>query len=121
MADTGFGYPAIVRERTLHHVQESHEAMANSILKQKKQFLYFAYGSCMDDERFKLHRVDGLFMDVFGCGLLHGYSFRFTRKAYEGGHANIVECTSSFGGTVEGKVYRIGQAALTYLHEREGV
>jgi gamma-glutamylcyclotransferase (GGCT)/AIG2-like uncharacterized protein YtfP/cation transport regulator ChaC len=90
-------------------------------LNQKEQILYFAYGSCMDAYRFKLCKVDDLFQDVIGRGLLLGYSFRFTRKAHDGGRADIVECKNSLVGKVEGKVYRICHDALDYLHVREGV
>lgn len=79
--------------------------------------IYFAFGSCMDDERFELHGKKDLFEDVLGQGVLDGYSLKFTHEASDGGRADIME----IGGYVEGKVYRINDEALQYLLIREGV
>jgi gamma-glutamylcyclotransferase (GGCT)/AIG2-like uncharacterized protein YtfP len=89
----------------------------NQLLKQKQSLFYFAYGSCMDDERFKLAGVNHYFQKVIGRGVLDHYQLRFTRRAHDGGRADIVEEV----GTVEGKVYEIPQEALSYLYRREGV
>jgi gamma-glutamylcyclotransferase (GGCT)/AIG2-like uncharacterized protein YtfP len=83
----------------------------------KEEYLYFAYGSCMDKERFELAGVDHLFENMVGRGVLDGFSLRFTRNYPDGARADIVE----IGGRVEGKVYRINQEALWYLFKREGV
>ncbi|RUS42637.1 gamma-glutamylcyclotransferase [Cohnella sp. AR92] len=82
-----------------------------------KPLLYFAYGSCMDDERFIRAGKAHLFLDMLGKGTLHGYSLKFSHQAKDGGRADMAE----LGGIVEGKVYRIGQEALEYLKRREGV
>ncbi len=88
-------------------------------MKKKPDYLYFAYGSCMDDERMKQKNVDQLFQDVVGKGILRNYSLRFTYAASDGmGRADIVE---EEGGYVEGKVYRISHEALKYLEWREGL
>lgn len=84
---------------------------------ENKEILYFAYGSCMDDDRFKKAGVDRHFMDCAGLGILPGYSLKFGFKGTAGHAADIVED----GGTVEGKVYKINQEALDYLMVREGV
>jgi len=86
------------------------------IQKHDEDIIYFAYGSCMDNERFKLRNKDHLFQDIIGRGVIEGYSLKFTRKASDGGKADMVE----IGGVVEGKVYRVGHKALEYLLEREG-
>lgn len=86
-------------------------------LQSRQDFLYFSYGSCMDNERFKEHGVAYLFEDILGRGKLKGFSLRYTRQTVDGGKADIVEV----GGLVEGKVYRIGYDALKYLLVREGV
>src|SRR5690606_21306414 len=78
---------------------------------------YFAYGSCMDNARFKESNVDQHFQKVIGRGNLDGYTLTFTMKAIDGGRADIVEGD----GMVEGKVYDIGQEAISYLYRREGV
>lgn len=84
----------------------------------EKPFLsYFAYGSCMDEKRFIEHSVDHFFKDVLGRGTAKGYDLAFTRRAPDGGRADLVET----GGFVEGKVYQISQDALRYLYKREGV
>jgi gamma-glutamylcyclotransferase (GGCT)/AIG2-like uncharacterized protein YtfP len=80
-------------------------------------FLYFAYGSCMDDERFKACGVENYFKKIIGAGVLYGYELRFTRKVQDGGRADIVE----EGGKVEGVVYEVPPEALSYLYRREGV
>jgi gamma-glutamylcyclotransferase (GGCT)/AIG2-like uncharacterized protein YtfP len=85
--------------------------------KMNQPILYFAYGSCMDDVRFKLHQKYHLFQNVKGRGILNGYTLRFTRKAHNGGRADIVE----EGGIIEGKVYEISADCLEYLNKREGV
>ncbi|PLT35135.1 gamma-glutamylcyclotransferase [Bacillus sp. V5-8f] len=85
--------------------------------KEKAKYIYFAYASCMDHERFKSSGVDHLFQNIKGCGTLRGYSLRFTKKSYDGGRADIVE----EGGVVEGKVYEVSQEGLDYLYMREGV
>lgn len=80
-------------------------------------FYYFAYGSCMDHERFKVDKVDHFFQDISGAGILNGYQLRYTRRVSDGGRADIVE----EGGTVEGIVYNVPEACLPYLYRREGV
>lgn len=89
----------------------------NNLAKGYQPLLYFAYGSCMDDARFKKQGVNHFFQNVKGSGILDGYSIRFTRKAADGGRADIVE----EGGTVEGKIYEISPECLPYLSKREGV
>jgi cation transport regulator ChaC len=71
----------------------------------------------MDAERFKSSGVNHYFQKVIGRGILVNYHLRFTRRAHDGGRADIVE----EAGTVEGKVYEIPQEALSYLYRREGV
>lgn len=95
---------------------QSGDWKVNRLLKQTP-LLYFAYGSCMDDARFKEASVNHYFQKVIGRGVLDGYSLCFTRRSSDGGRADIVEA----GGVVEGKVYEITAEALPYLYRREGV
>lgn len=81
------------------------------------QHLYFAYGSCMDDERFRSASVDHLFTKVRGCGIAKDYRLAYTRRSIDGGRADMVEADQ----WVEGKVYEITREALDYLFLREGV
>jgi gamma-glutamylcyclotransferase (GGCT)/AIG2-like uncharacterized protein YtfP len=81
------------------------------------KLLYFAYGSCMDDERFRKSKVDHLFKFVKGCGSAQGFSLAYTLKLSDGGRADIIEAKN----TVEGKVYEITKECLSYLYRREGV
>ena len=104
-------------EHMLRKWIESGDWKIDSFLKTKQSFLYFAYGSCMDNERFKSRNVNHFFQNVKGCGILDGYQLRFTRKSSDGGRADLVEG----GGTVEGKVYEVSVDCLTYLYQREGV
>jgi len=78
---------------------------------------YFAYGSCMDHERFIQADVDHYFQRLIGQGSLEGYSLLFVAKTPAFHASDIVEV----GGTVEGKVYEVPREALDYLWEREGV
>ncbi|MBY0121451.1 gamma-glutamylcyclotransferase [Bacillus sp. S/N-304-OC-R1] len=78
---------------------------------------YYAYGSCMDDARFKIANVSHYFQNLIGRGMLEGYSLGFTYKAHDGGRADIVEGQ----GVVEGKVYQVPSEAIPYLYAREGV
>ncbi|QKG83542.1 gamma-glutamylcyclotransferase [Kroppenstedtia pulmonis] len=87
-------------------------------LERQKEYLYFAYGSCMDNERFRSQGVEEHFQTLVGRGVLQGYSLRYTLALPDGGRADIVE---DGRGVVEGKVYRINQSALHYLYKREGV
>ncbi|WP_110111576.1 gamma-glutamylcyclotransferase family protein [Bacillus sp. CGMCC 1.16541] len=79
--------------------------------------LYFAYGSCMDTERFTLQGVAQHFTDLLGMAKLPRYTLRFNHPRPDGGRADIVE----EGGEVEGKLYRVPQEAVEYLYVREGV
>ncbi|MFJ7726701.1 gamma-glutamylcyclotransferase [Neobacillus sp. NPDC097160] len=89
----------------------------NQLLNQNQSLFYFAYGSCMDDVRFRTAGVNHYFQKVIGFGILDGYTLRFTKRSHDGGRADIVEEP----GTVEGKVYEIPLEALSYLYRREGV
>lgn len=89
----------------------------HQLLENEDNYLYFAYGSCMDHDRFQKAKIDHCFQDLLGRGVLAGYSLRFTRKGELGGAADIVE----LGGVVEGKVYRVNKEGLDYLLIREGV
>ncbi|WP_078428525.1 gamma-glutamylcyclotransferase [Alkalihalobacterium alkalinitrilicum] len=83
----------------------------------KDNFYYFAYGSCLDDARFKLAKVDHYFQELVGRSVLSCYSLRFTVRLPDGGRADIVED----GGVVEGKLYQLPYEAVRYLYKREGV
>ncbi|MFB1080975.1 gamma-glutamylcyclotransferase [Jeotgalibacillus sp. JSM ZJ347] len=78
---------------------------------------YFAYGSCMDDERFKLAKVDHLFINKIGGGKVDRLEMNYSLNVHDGGRANILET----GGTGEGVLYKVNQKAIEYLFHREGV
>lgn len=84
---------------------------------QQDDLLYFAYGSCMDDERFQDAAVKQQFERIVGCGVVENYSLAYTRKSHDGGRADLIESTEH----VEGKVYEIMSETLPYLYRREGV
>lgn len=84
----------------------------------RESIYYFAYGSCMDDERFRLANVEHYFSAITGKGLLHNHGFRFTRSSADGGKADIIEFR---GEVVEGAVYKVPLEAIDYLYKREGV
>ncbi|WP_174613487.1 gamma-glutamylcyclotransferase [Virgibacillus ihumii] len=99
------------------HSISSGDWCVNKYIKRDK-LLYFAYGSCLDDERFRSAGADHFFKHVFGSGVLNGFEFRFSVKTNDGGKADIVENKAE---DVEGKVYEIPAEALEYLYRREGV
>ncbi|MCA1029480.1 gamma-glutamylcyclotransferase [Bacillus timonensis] len=118
--DTGvfMAYMYVTTEENVGSMEKipSGDWKCHTVLMKEKQ-LYFAYGSCMDDDRFRKASVDHLFLDLVGRGVVKGYSLRFTFHAPDGGRADMVED----GGVIEGKVYQINQEALLYLLDREGV
>ncbi|OXS62109.1 hypothetical protein B1B00_07560 [Bacillus sp. DSM 27956] len=90
----------------------------HQFLKEKPEStLYFAYGSCMDDDRFKKAQVDHHFKDCLGAGVLEGYTMKYLFQVHDGGRGDIIED----GGTMEGVVYDIPKEAVEYLFTREGV
>ncbi|WP_449622360.1 gamma-glutamylcyclotransferase [Robertmurraya sp. Marseille-Q9965] len=90
----------------LHHLMET---KPNSIY-------YFAYGSCMDTERFAIANVEHHFEDVVGAGLLNRYSMKYLFAVEDGGRADIIED----GGITEGILYKIPYEGVEYLFRREG-
>lgn len=84
----------------------------------REDLLYFAYGSCMDNERFKLANVDKHFTKIKGRGVLNNYGLRFSINTSNGGKADMIESPTD---VVEGVVYDVPYAAIEYLFEREGV
>ncbi|TFE02934.1 gamma-glutamylcyclotransferase [Jeotgalibacillus salarius] len=78
---------------------------------------YFAYGSCMDDERFKLAKVDHLFLNKIGGGKVERLEMNYSLSVHDGGRANVIET----GGSGEGVLYKVNQSAVEYLFHREGV
>lgn len=81
-----------------------------------EQVHYFAYGSCMDDERFRKAGVDHCFQNLLGAATLQGYSMKYSFRVSDGGRADIVED----GGVTEGLVYLTPYDGVEYLFTREG-
>jgi gamma-glutamylcyclotransferase (GGCT)/AIG2-like uncharacterized protein YtfP/cation transport regulator ChaC len=105
-------------EKLLQSAISTGDWKLHRILTEKKRILYFAYGSCMDNQRFIEHGVDHHFKQIKGRGVVNGYTLRFTKHSSDGGRADLVE----EGGVVEGKVYELPIEAVTgYLYDREGV
>jgi cation transport regulator ChaC len=79
--------------------------------------LYFAYGSCMNEQDFR--RTIKHFT-VQGPAVLEGYRLAFTQygRSRQGGVADIVPDKHSH---VEGVLYSFGDDWLFKLDEREGV
>ncbi|WP_051353114.1 gamma-glutamylcyclotransferase family protein [Thalassobacillus devorans] len=86
-------------------------------LLKKDEVTYFAFGSCMDAERFKLAGVDHYFHQKLGRGVLEGYRLLFSHHVHDGGRADIMEADNH----VEGVLYRTPLDAVEYLFKREGV
>ncbi|MEW9111236.1 MAG: gamma-glutamylcyclotransferase [Cytobacillus gottheilii] len=89
----------------------------NRLLERKPdKIFYFAYGSCMDMERFKAAKADQYFRTIRGVGMLKGYSMKYVFPGVDGGRADIVEN----GGETEGILYEIPYDGVEYLFQREG-
>ena len=82
------------------------------------EVLYFAYGSCMDQERFKKAGVHVHFQDCLGAGIVQDFKMDYSFVVDDGGRGDITEVP---GEVMEGVVYRVNQEAVDYLFEREGV
>jgi gamma-glutamylcyclotransferase (GGCT)/AIG2-like uncharacterized protein YtfP/cation transport regulator ChaC len=78
--------------------------------------LYFAYGSCMDTERFQRANVGMYFSKVVGAAVLNHYSMKYLYVADDGGRGDIIED----GGRTEGILYEAPFEAVEYLFKREG-
>lgn len=87
------------------------------LLKTNDIFSYFAYGSCMDHDRFQKAGIDHGFKKVLGRGIVAPYQVKFTMNGPAGGAADLVEEQ----GEAEGVVYEVDQETLNYLWVREGV
>ncbi|MGE6631226.1 gamma-glutamylcyclotransferase [Bacillus sp. NPDC077027] len=88
------------------------------LFQQQPEFIhYYAYGSCMDDARFQLAKVDHFFKEIVGGGILDRFTTRFTLVRPDGSRADMVED----GGETEGVLYNVPFAAAHYLYKREGV
>ncbi len=78
---------------------------------------YFAYGSCMDQERFQKAKVDHLFQKRVGASVLKNYTMKYLFVVQDGGRGDIEED----GGSMEGILYETPYEAVEYLFKREGV
>ncbi|MFC4557258.1 gamma-glutamylcyclotransferase [Virgibacillus kekensis] len=96
---------------------QSGDWLVYNYLKQDK-LLYFAYGSCMDNERFRIAKVDQHFLNIKGRGTVDEFEFKFSRDSEDGGKADLVENKLE---KVEGVVYEVEEEAIEYLYKREGV
>ncbi|MGG7618306.1 gamma-glutamylcyclotransferase [Bacillus coreaensis] len=99
-------------EKITHGDWKLHRFMKN----RPEQVYYFAYGSCMDDERFRKAGVDHCFKNLVGAAVLKGYSMKYLFRVSDGGRADIVED----GGETEGVVYLTPYEGVEYLFGREG-
>lgn len=100
------------KEQIKHGDWKLHNLLRSS----PKSLYYFAYGSCMDIERFKQANVDHFFQKVVGPCSLKCYSMKYLFSVHDGGRADIVED----GGVTEGILYEIPFECIEYLFKREG-
>ncbi|WP_197470351.1 gamma-glutamylcyclotransferase [Rossellomorea marisflavi] len=90
----------------------------NFLAHRPSDILYFAYGSCMDEERFRKAGVHVHFQDCLGAGIVQDFRMDYSFVVDDGGRGDITEVP---GESMEGVVYRVNQEAVDYLFEREGV
>ena len=91
--------------------------LVHQMLDSQATFPYFAYGSCMDHDRFQKADIDHGFQKVLGRGIISPYQVKFTMNGPSGGAADLVEEP----GDAEGIVYEVDRDTLKYLWKREGV
>jgi gamma-glutamylcyclotransferase (GGCT)/AIG2-like uncharacterized protein YtfP/cation transport regulator ChaC len=104
-------------ERTCITAIASGDWKVYQLLKQKpEKVLYFAYGSCMDVERFHTANVGNFFKKVVGAATLQNYTMKYLYTASDGGRGDIIED----GGVTEGILYEVPFEAVNYLFKREG-
>ncbi|PTL39573.1 gamma-glutamylcyclotransferase [Alkalicoccus saliphilus] len=86
------------------------------MLRDGEEFLYFAYGSCMDTKRLDkagmLHHFSR-----WEAAVLPNYSLTFSCRRIDGSRADIREDN----GEVEGLLYILSDEAAEYLFRREGL
>ncbi|MET3695940.1 gamma-glutamylcyclotransferase (GGCT)/AIG2-like uncharacterized protein YtfP [Bacillus oleivorans] len=113
----GFTYVAGNQSRLRNKIDLGDWRVYQFLKERPASVFYFAYGSCMDQERFELARADSYFQKEVGAGVLQGYSMKYTFRVEDGGRADIVEANDR----LEGILYDCPQDAVPYLFKREGV
>jgi gamma-glutamylcyclotransferase (GGCT)/AIG2-like uncharacterized protein YtfP/cation transport regulator ChaC len=114
---TAFVYDGVDKSLFQETIPSGDWRVHQFIKKRPENVLYFAYGSCMDQERFQLAGVDQYFQQTLGAGHLKGYTMKYNFVVHDGGRGDIVED----GGEMEGVVYKVPKEAVDYLFKREGV
>ncbi|MCP3025930.1 gamma-glutamylcyclotransferase [Halobacillus sp. A5] len=112
-AYTYFGSAQLNKEKEIRSGDWKVEGVINT-----QPVYYFAYGSCMDNARFKKAGVDHLFERIIGGAHLNHYEMLFSHHLTDGARADIGEAEN---GLVEGVLYEVNEEALDYLYMREGV
>ncbi|GGF09948.1 putative gamma-glutamylcyclotransferase YkqA [Halobacillus andaensis] len=112
-AYTYFGSERLKKEKEISSGDWKVERLLHS-----SPIYYFAYGSCMDNERFMKAGVDHLFEKIIGGAHLDHYELLFSHHLSDGARADIGEAQ---GQRVEGVLYEVNEEALDYLYRREGV
>lgn len=104
------------QKHVLKPIPEGDWKLYNLLQAPPEKVYYFAYGSCMDTERFEMAKVDIYFQNVVGACELDGYSMKYLFSVSDGGRADIIED----GGKTEGILYEVPFDGIEYLFEREG-
>ncbi|WP_179134039.1 gamma-glutamylcyclotransferase [Halobacillus massiliensis] len=112
-AFTYFASPHVEKVKKIDHGDWKVEQQ----LKRDKLY-YFAFGSCMDQERFIQGKVEHHFQNVAGSAVLKGYQLAFGHHLKDGARADVRENRKE---EVEGVLYHIEIDAVDYLYMREGV
>lgn len=85
-----------------------------SLSESEEEFYYFAYGSNMHTKRLE-DRVGKVALE--GIGTLADYMYRFSKKSWDGGKANVEPALRS---QVSGVVFRLTEKQLKILDAYEG-
>jgi len=113
---TALIYVNVEDDHEMSKINDGDWKLHQLICDQPKEVFYFAYGSCMDNERFRLAGVENYFSHLVGAAVLERYSMKYLFRVSDGGRADIIED----GGVTEGLLYSIPYEGVEYLFKREG-
>lgn len=114
--ETAYVYVANEAGGKLHPIKYGDWKLDHLMKNRPEKTHYFAYGSCMDTERFLNANVGHFFKKVIGVAVLEKYSMKYTFSTSDGGRADLIED----GGRTEGILYEVPYEGVEYLFKREG-
>ncbi|CAM3727991.1 gamma-glutamylcyclotransferase [Alkalicoccus chagannorensis] len=90
--------------------------MVDRLLQATGNIQYFAYASCMDDQRIRAAGMETHF-DQGERAVLQGWQLSYDFERSDGHRANLRESATA----MEGVLYKVAPEGIDYLFQREGV